>query len=290
MSLQLKIIYNTLVGAWGGFLAWLLLDLVLRFNPANVWLDAVFNGALVGMCIGALISSFGGALEGRVVRVLRGLLIGAVTGALGGILGLVAGEAAFQAGQTASADPLLRDTFRAFGWAIFGIGIGMAEGVVTLSLRRILFGALGGILGGLAGGVAFIAIARLSNMQMTNRAVGFALLGAFVGLLAAFVPIWANKAILKITSSGRHEGKEFLLDKAINTLGSSDGNEVGLFGDKTIARKHAEIRLAQGQFTLYALPGNPVWVNNVPVTSTILQDGMQVRLGNTQLVFRRKRK
>jgi len=290
MSLQLKTIYNALVGAWGGLLAWVLLDLLLQLKPSNVWVDAIVNGALVGLFIGALVSSFGGLMEGRIVRLLRGLIIGALTGVVGGILGLVAGEAAFQVGRLFSEDLLLREAFRAFGWAIFGIGIGMAEGLLTLSPKRLVYGGLGGIIGGLAGGIAFIAIARLSSLQLTNRAVGFALLGAFIGLFVAFVPILMNKAILKITSSGRSEGKEFLLDKPVNVLGSSDSNDVGLFGDKAIAKKHAEIRLANGQFTLYALPGNSVWVNNAAVTSMVLQDGMQVRLGNTQLVFQRKRK
>jgi hypothetical protein len=184
----------------------------------------------------------------------------------------------------------LREAFRAFGWAIFGIGIGVAEGVLTFSPRRFIYGGLGGIIGGFTGGIAFVAIAQLSSLQLTNRAVGFALLGAFIGLFVGLIPAMLREAWLKVVSSGRNEGKEFLLDKSVNTIGSADSNDVGLFGDATIAPKHAEIRQESGQFTLRALKGQTVLVNNSPTANVVLQDGAQIRVGQVKLIFRRKRK
>lgn len=289
MSLQLKTLYNALVGAWGGFSAWIVLDVILRLNPTNVWLDAAMNGALVGMFISALVSGFGGVMERRAWRVARGLLVGCITGIIGGIFGLLAGEAAYQIGRGLDSSDLLRDLFRAIGWAIFGVGIGVAEGVVTFSTKRFVFGGLGGLVGGLVGGIAFTFVTRVSNLQLANRALGFALLGAFIGFFVGLIPDLLKNAWLKVISSGRNEGKEFLLDKQANVIGSADNCDVGLYGDPAIARKHAEIRQEDGQFTLHVQPGQTMLVNNAPMTQqAILQNGNEIRVGNVKLVFRRK--
>lgn len=288
MSLHLKTLYNTLVGAWGGLLAWLVLDPLLHLRSTNVWMDAMFNGALVGMFIGALVSSFGGLMTARVVLFARGAAIGFFTGVLGGILGLLAGQMTFQIGGLVSEDVFVRGMFRAIGWAIFGAGIGVAEGVMTLSAKRFIFGGIGGVIGGFAGGVVFALIERVLNLQFLNRALGFAVLGACIGLFVGLIPNLLKEAWLKVTSSGRDEGREFLLDKPKNTIGSTDGCDVALFGDTTIAPKHAEIRQENGQFVLHALTNAGVQVNDRQETRAVLQDNARLRMGNTKLVFRRK--
>jgi hypothetical protein len=289
MSLFQKILYNALFGAWGGLLAWTILDLVLKLQPASVWLDAALNGALVGLCIGALVSSFSGLLERRPLLFLRGLVIGSFMGSVGGILGLLAGEVAFQAGRAFGQVAGAREIFRMLGWMLFGIGIGVAEGIAALSLRRLLLGGLGGIIGGLVGSSAFILIVQVSNLQLTNRAVGFTILGACIGFFAAWIPT-LGVARLKVVASGPLEGKEFLLDKRVNTIGSAVQNDVVLYGNPTIAPRHAEIRQEGGQFVIHAQPGQPVAVGNAPATRGVLQNEDQVWVGNMRLVFRRRGK
>jgi len=292
MSFRFKTAYNALAGAWGGSIAWVILDLLLRIKPADVgiWLDLIVNGALIGMCIGVLVGSVGGLATGRFVLVLRSLLVGLITGILGGVLGILAGEGAYRIGGALGDDSLLRDAFRVIGWAIFGIGIGIAEGVLTFSAKRFLLGGLGGLLGGMAGGVTFIAIARLSSLQLTNRAVGFVILGAFIGLFVGLIPDLLKNVWLKIISSGPTEGREFPLDKRINVVGSANNCEVGLFGDPLIAPKHATIAQDGSKFTLRAEPGQTLWVNNTPAQSAVLQNGDQMQMGRTRLAFRRKGK
>ncbi len=293
MSLRLKTVYNALVGAWGGLLAWFLLDLIVerlfRVRLMNVWLDASLNGAMVGMCIGALVGGFGGLAAARFLMLARGLIVGLITGVIGGVFGLLAGQVAFQFGGILSADGLVRGVFRALGWAIFGAGIGVAEGMLTLSFKRFLFGGLGGVIGGFVGGIAFALIERALNLQLLNRALGFALLGAFIGLFVGLIPDLLKDAWLKVVSSGRNEGKEFLLDKKINTIGRAERSDVALFGDKAIAPKHAEIRQESGRFVMHALAEHRVEVNDRQVTRVALQDGARVRVGATKLIFRRKR-
>jgi len=292
MSFRFKTAYNALAGAWGGLIAWLILDLVLRIKPADVgiWLSLIVNGALIGMCIGVLVSSVGGLATGRFVLALRALFVGLITGILGGVLGVLAGEGAFQLGGALGEDSLLRDAFRVIGWAIFGIGIGIAEGMLTFSAKRFLLGGLGGLLGGSAGGLAFIAVVRLSGLQMTNRAVGFAILGGFIGLFVGLIPDLLKNVWLKIISSGPAEGREFPLDKRISIIGSANNCEVGLFGDPLIAPKHATIAQDGKKFVIRAEPGQTLWVNNAPVQNAVLQNDDQMQVGRTRLAFRRKGK
>jgi hypothetical protein len=230
-------------------------------------------------------------ITARIAIFLRGFTVGWITGTLGGMGGLLAGEAAYQIGQTVvGAEAAVRDVFRAMGWAVFGIGIGAAEGVIARSASRILRGGLGGVIGGFGGGLAFIAVARLSSLQMTNRALGFAILGAFIGFFAAEIRTVLREAWLKVVSSGPNEGKEFLLDKRVVTIGNADRSDIGLFGDKAVARRHAEIRQEGGQFVAYALPGQTILVNDAPTTRGVLQDGTRVRVGGVKMIFRRRKK
>jgi hypothetical protein len=289
MSFGLRTFYNVLVGAWGGLLAWAILDLVLRLRLTNVWLDAVLNGAFVGMFIGALVSGFAGLMAARVFLLARGAGIGLLTGIVGGILGLLAGQIAFLIGGLVSEDLLVRGMFRAIGWAIFGAGIGVAEGVITLSFKRLIYGGMGGVIGGLAGGIIFALIERGLNLQLLNRALGFAILGACIGLFIGLIPSLLKEAWLKVTSSGRNEGNQFIVDKATTTLGSSDRCDIGLYGDAGIAPKHAEIRQEGGKFVLHTIGGQRVMINDRDTTRAELDDGTRVRVGNTKLVFRRRK-
>lgn len=230
MSLVLKMIYGCLTGAWGGFMAWLVLDRVLSVKITSTYVDALFNGAIIGMCIGALIGGFGGVVEQNWKRLARGFAAGLLTGLLGGTIGLLLGEALYQAAGQAAAMRLL-------GWAIFGIGIGAGEGLLMRSPRRLLFGALGGVLGGVLGSLAFTQVQSALDLPGFSRALGFTILGALIGLFIGLVPVMIKSfaATLKVVSSGRNEGKEILLEgQRITRIGRDERCELGLYGDTTI--------------------------------------------------------
>jgi hypothetical protein len=206
------------------------------------------------------------------------------------VFGLLIGEGAFQGGQQISKSLLLQESFRAIGWVIFGIGIGVTEGVLTFSLRRALYGGIGGVIGGLLSGAVFIVVTRVSNLALTNRAVGFVILGAFIGFFVALVPVVLSQAVLKVVSI-KGEGTEFIVDKQVTTIGGADRNDVFVGGEPSFVAKHAEIRQEKNQFVLYALPGCLVTVNNdVPITRQALQDNDRVKFGRVEMVFRRKGK
>ena len=68
-----------------------------------------------------------------------------------------------------------------------------------------------------------------------------------------------------------------------------DENDLPLKGTSA-SRKHAIIRLENGQHVIYALNwNNPVIINNQPVSQKhVLEDGDMIQLGETQLRFQRQ--
>jgi pSer/pThr/pTyr-binding forkhead associated (FHA) protein len=112
--------------------------------------------------------------------------------------------------------------------------------------------------------------------------MGF-LIGFFSGLLHDIF----KRAWLRVLS-GKGEGRELVLDKRATILGSGDIGQVdfGLYGDPSVASRHAEIRKSGNTFTVASLGNAPIMVNSVPVSQTAaLRDGDRLQLGNTILVF-----
>ncbi len=280
MSLTLKMIYGCLIGAWGGFVAWALLDPVFGVNPGSPALDVLINGAIVGVCVGGLTSAFLGAMEGSLRRGLRGLAVGLVAGLVGGAAGLLIGELLYQAAGQATA-------MRVVGWAIFGMAIGASEGVLARSGRRLLFGVFGGLAGGILGSLAFIAVRELLTRPTFSRALGFTILGALLGLFIGLAFKLGGKlgGVLRVVSSGRNEGKEIVLDKALIRIGRDDGGDLGLYGDKSIEFRHAEIRREPRGHVIYAINQAPVRVNGQPVAAKVLSKGDRIQIGQEEIVL-----
>ncbi len=285
MSLRMKLLLNAVIGGWGGFAAWVILDLVLKLVLGDLWLTTALNGAVVGMCIGAPVSSFDGLTEGRPLLFIRGIVVGALFGLMGGVSGLLAAQAIYQAGISAIPSGWLSELLRIPGWAIFGMAIGMMEGVQMLSFRRVWMGGMGGIIGGVVGGLGFVLVDQFITLRWSQRVFGFVLLGASVGFFAILLPILFRRAWIRV-ASGRDESHEFLLDKRVNSIGSSDFRDVRV-RDAMVAPKHAEVRVERGQFVIYAQPNQALFVNESPTQASPLQDGTKVRVGNTKLTFRR---
>lgn len=284
MSLVLKAVYNALIGGWGGFIAWALLDLVWRTSGAAPLSDALLNGATVGLCVGAAVTSFEGLAEQRFRVFARGLVIGAISGVVGGAIGLFLGEALYQSLQRAVA-------WRIIGWVLFGLGIGLAEGIASKSRKRALQGALGGAVGGFLGSIAFLFIRQAVHSSVTSRAVGFVLLGMAIGFFIGLVQALLKSAWLKVISSGPLEGKEFSLTKPETVIGRDDRYDVGLFGDPKVLPRHAEIRHKNGSFVLTSAAGSQVSVNDRAVSSEqILSNNDVVRIASFTLLFREKKK
>ncbi len=281
MSLSLRTLYFTLTGALGALAAWFFLDIAFEIQLDNPYLDSILNGALVGVAVGVAINGFAGLIEFKPLPVFRGILIGFLAGLFGGALGLLIGEVLYQLfGQS--------DVLRILGWAIFGLFLGLADGLLAHSSHRFMYAGIGGLLGGLMGGAASFLIGKFTELPYTSRALGYALLGALVGMFIGLLPVVLRNAWVKVVSSGRNEGKERLVDRQRIMIGGDARCDLPLYGDQEIANHHAEIVQQGNQFILRPLGEALVVVNDHCIYEYMLQNEDTFQIGNETLLFRKK--
>ena len=89
-------------------------------------------------------------------------------------------------------------------------------------------------------------------------------------------------------AEGRARGQQVPLTLQTTTLGRRRGNSIVL-RDAKVSRRHAEIRLQDGNFVLQDLNSrNGTFVNNQRVSTAVaLQPGDEIRVGDTVLRFDR---
>jgi hypothetical protein len=281
MSLLLKTVYSMLTGALGALFAWFVLDVLLQIQPASPFADALLNGAVVGVCVGVAVNGFNGLMEFQLLPLVKGVVIGFTAGLLGGAFGLALGELLYSLSGGSN-------LVRVLGWMVFGLSLGLADGILALSLRRILFAGLGGLLGGLLGGIFFSLLSSLSDLPFTSRALAFAILGGSVGLFVGLVPSALKDAWLKVVTSGRNEGKERIVDKPRLVIGSSTASDFSLYGDARIASRHAEILREGSQYILRPVGDAPVVVKDQRIHRYPLENEDTFQLGGETIIFRRK--
>jgi hypothetical protein len=270
-----------LAGAIGGLVGlYLYVELV---DTKALWLKDSLAGLAIGGTIGFFLNASGPSKDGAWLKLAREATWGTLAGAVGGAIGLVIGEyvlGRFQGGLVG----------RAVSWAILGIGIGVSQGLATRSRQRLIYGLIGGTIGGFAGGFLFEAVRKgMGDRYDLGQGIGIVLLGAGLGLSLALVEQVLRRAWVQVLR-GRQEGRSYLLGSKRSALGLDEKAEVGLFGDPTVVRHHAEILVNGRDFELKNLaPVGRTKVNGEVIeTSKILADGDRIELGQTLLLFRRR--
>ena len=147
---------------------------------------------------------------------------------------------------------------------------------------------VGRLLGGLIGGAAFSFVRSRLDMPDFSRALGFTLLGAFIGLFVGLMPVVVAGFLgrLKVVSSGRNEGKEILLDKQASIIGASERCDLALYGKSDVTERHAQVQRGKDGYTIRPLGQASVWVNGQPVVEQRLTDGDRIKIGSEELIFR----
>lgn len=85
--------------------------------------------------------------------------------------------------------------------------------------------------------------------------------------------------------SGPLMGKEFLIQSENFTMGSGANNDLVL-ADKTVSRRHCEIRLSTEGYCIRDLDStNGTYVQGVKIQAAYLSTGSELQLGETRLVF-----
>ncbi|MER2513617.1 MAG: FHA domain-containing protein, partial [Nitrosomonas ureae] len=233
-------------------------------------------------------------VEGVIVKrsikqTLRGALFGAGIGLVSGMMGLIIGEIVFlliKGGLLA----------RALGWMIFGLTLGLGQGLLDRrSRRRISYSALGGTIAGLLGGLVFelltqVFLAHSTKAQVILSGLGLILIGASLG---GIIPISLDvlrraardKGTLVIKTGPRTGLEVPILDSV--RIGSYDGCEVYLPGDPQIAKEHARVFKSDTGFIVLPISGL-VQVNGQAVDTSkgfVLTSGYRIQVGNTNIVF-----
>ena len=285
MSRRMRSYYYALLGALGGLVGWQISDLLGLSFSANLYLSEAVVGALVGLSVGLFIGLTEGVLTRNLVQAFKSGLFSGLLGLVAGTIGLPLSEFLFQSVGAGIFG-------RVLGWAVFGLMIGMAEGVVGKS--QIWKGMLGGVLGGALGGFLLESAHSWWQDPLAGKAAGLVLLGASVGAFISLIVVLLARAWLEVTS-GKLKGTEFLLDKFIRAggpaiaIGSSPLKAEIVLPDPDIAPQHAMLTGDGARFALKDISLSGTYVNNKRVERTQLSDGQRLRMGNTEMVYHEKR-
>ena len=267
-------------GLLGGIAGWAAAEPLAAIM--NVYVRALFLGAMIGVFVGAFLGAIEGLSAGHKQQMWQGVQWGAITGLAGGAGGLLAGEIAFGLFGGMGG--------RIIGWGLFGLVVGLGAGWVGRSFARLRNGGLGGCLGGAIGGILYEAVTAIFP-QTVGRGLALALLGAMIGLGIGLVSeILKRTWLMVIRSKSRNarEGREYQLTKRRTTIGRAEESDVGLFGDQSVVNLHAFIDRQKTGFFLMHGEGL-VRVNQAPVTQPVqLKNGDRIEVGETLFLFRER--
>jgi hypothetical protein len=305
MSFQLFIYYCAVCGGWAALAGWAA-GMALASLAAGELAQDLLLGVFLGLPVAAALDVTDAIwnLPGRHYTevVQRGLLIGLVGGA-GGLLG--AGVGHFLYSRTHNA------LFQLAGWTLVGLLIGLSVGLFDFvarlragdrsggGSRKLTHGILGGASGGLVGAVLFVvlkkSIAALlgkpEDQLVSDTAVGFAGLGACIGLSIGLAQVILKEAWIKV-EVGRRAGREMILSKEETSIGRAESCDIGLFGETSVERLHARVLHQDGRYVL-ADAGTPggTYLNDRRLDQpTPLQSGDAIRVGGCRLRFGERRK
>ena len=281
MNRRMRTYYYAVLGAIGGLVGWQISNLLGLSFVSNLYLSEAVVGALVGMSIGLLIGFAEGALTRNLIQAARSGLFSALLGLLAGAIGLPLSEFLFQSVGAGVFG-------RALGWGVFGMAIGLAEGVFGKSQ------GWKGMLGGLLGGILLENVHHWLQDPLTGKAAGLILLGASVGAFISLIVVLLSRAWLEVTS-GKLKGTEFILDKFMRpggpavAIGSSPLKSEIVLPDPDIAPQHAMLTGDGKHFTLKDISLSGTFVNKKRIERAQLANGQMIRMGNTEMVYHEKR-
>lgn len=254
----------------------------IQRTSTAIWSAAIalFIGLFLGIGEGVFYGSKEKALKYALIGAGISLVIGAVSGFLA---------------QWMYADLLTEDAtdfasafVRGIGWALMGLGIGVAAGLIKPESKRILFCSLGGLGGGFVGGFLFNYVCDIIPNDVVARGVAIVIMGGLIGVGVGLLEQFAKQAWLKVIR-GEFEGKEYLVFDGVTSIGNNGKNTIVLFKDKLVGPHHCDITL-QGSRYILTDCGTPMGtvVNGRRVEQHQLRQGDTIAVGNSVLVFNTK--
>jgi Inner membrane component of T3SS, cytoplasmic domain len=286
--------YLGAAGLVGATLAWGLSEPgFVDVSTGHRWGNIVMVPMVVTfMCIGY------GVAESLVERslqkaVLRGLLalpLGMVLGFIfefiANILYSIGLSVCAEAGVQSFRNPAVWIA-RGLAWAVFGVAGGTVYGIVGQSGKKAKYGVIGGLIGAGIGGTIFDPISFGAHAAGLSRAVGFALFGAATGTAMGLVESALKDRWLYVTA-GPLAGKQFILYKALTTIGSQQQSDIYLFKDPGILPQHAVIEINGSRVQVKAL--GPAYVTGSPIQARVLQDGDLLQIGRYAFRYKERQR
>jgi hypothetical protein len=250
----------------------------------------VWTGAISLVFVGVMVG-FDRAVQGAWSAAGRRFAIAAVPAF---VLGFVAGyiaQALFTAiiesierTDVVSPDDIRLYLARMAAWAAFGLGAGLAVGLVERSRGRAINGTIGGVVGGAVGGLIFHFASNQSDSAVFSRFLGLLAIGLLIALAMRVVETARREAWLSIVAGGM-SGKEFIIYHQTTRIGASPDCEIFLLKDPGVAKLHAQIADHGHNRVLSAVGDAPTYVNQTPVSTHQLRDGDQIQVGSTVIAY-----
>lgn len=285
MNRHMRTYYYALLGAIGGLIGWQVSNYLGLSLVSNLYLSEAVVGALVGLSVGLFIGLTEGVLTRNPVQAVK-------AGAFSGLLGMVAGAIGLPLSEFLFQFVGAGVIGRVLGWAIFGLLIGLAEGIVGKS--QAWKGMLGGLIGGAIGGFLLESVHNWFQDPLVGKAAGLVLLGTLVGAFISLIEVLLSSAWLEV-KSGKLKGTEFMLDKFKKkgfpsiAIGSSPLKSEIVLPDPDISPQHAMLTGDGNYFNLKDMSLSGTFINNRKIERMQLADGQKIRMGNTDLVYHERR-
>lgn len=289
MSLLRLVYYSAMISAWAAFLGWGVSEIACSYvATTSVLLGFVViavTSATIGAAIGLGLNVLGGMANGRWRQLARRALPGLLGGCMGGLAGGLVGGVMFYQGMS-----------RAIGWMVFGLGVGVVEGIYDRSFRKIRNGLIGGMTGGLIGGLLFDWIGKLELTESgrSSRAAAFVALGLLIGAAIGLAHVVFRVAWLTVVD-GYRTGRQLNLTQPVTVLGRGDHLPLPFLGptNKDLESEHLSIRrMPDGSYCLednHSMLGTRL--NSQPVAGSMpLADGDVIRLGTNLVRFNERRR
>jgi hypothetical protein len=291
--------YCALWGAVAGLGGWALGRL---FPVDSTVLEASLKGMFVGMVLAVVLVLVDLAFTSIRLEAALSVPTGWLVGAVGGLVGGAIGQYLFGVTQWSA--------FLIFGWTLTGLLIGASPGAFGWlaalmrgedtrgAVRKVINGVLGGTIGGLLGGGFFLAMGNgwasalgveRANSLWSPSAIGFAVLGACIGLLIGLAQVVLMDAWVKV-EAGFRAGREMILSRAETTIGRAEGCDIPLFGDNGVEKLHAKIVSRGGRYHIEdaGTPGGTFVNGEMVVGSCALCDGDRIQVGRSSLLFKER--
>ena len=258
-------------------------------ESSHDYMQQVLWYAMIGMLIAAALAitedAIGKNWHAVITKGTMGLVLGMVGGA---IVGLFINKLYNAMGGGGSENHTQQVVARAVGWAILGLFLAVAPGIMLRNPKRLLIGLAGGFAGGLLGGLLFDLVANTTGSGVASRFVAICGIGVLIGLGTGLLENVAKTGWLKVVG-GLIAGKQFILYRDPTVIGSSPKCEIYLFKDTQVAPQHAFIRTVGGGFEIEdggAASGTRV--NGSPIRRRRLRRNDEIQIGSTVFSFQEK--